>query len=497
LPSALAPDTDELGIMLPSSPLHAVLFTELERADGTEDARLPALVMTSGNAHAQPLCAGNREALESLADIADVCLLHDRDIVAPIDDSVLRLAERPSASPGPRGVQMIRRARGYVPAPLPLDRRGPPVLAWGADLKNTVCLTREAQAFVSRHNGDTDTARGMEFMRDSARRLEDLFRIRPEAMVCDAHPDAFTALCAEQAASDRGLPLHRLQHHRAHAYSVLAEHAFREPALALVLDGAGYGEDGSVWGGELLFVNPNRPDEDRRLGRLRPFPLPGGDAATREPWRIARGLLTTSDADDGYAWPWMRDHAREDRAIRDTIAAGLSSLTSSCGRFLDAVSALLGLCASISYEAQAAIRLERLADVRQDKAARSVVPEKPPVMDILEQGDLWELDTHAFFARLAARARRKEDARALARSAHLDLAIGLARLAAVAALRHGPRHVILTGGVLHNRILAAALPAFLRAQGLTPLFPIALPPGDGGISLGQAYWLHCLDRART
>ncbi|MDR2726404.1 MAG: carbamoyltransferase HypF, partial [Deltaproteobacteria bacterium] len=497
LPSNLAPDTDELGLMLPSSPLHTVLFTELERA-GATDALPPALVMTSGNAQDQPLCGGNREALEKLAGIADVWLLHDRDIVTPVDDSVLRLVARPSASPGARMVQMIRRARGHVPAPLALGRSGPSVLAWGADLKNTVCLTRKAQAFVSRHNGDMDTAQGLDFMRASAGQLEKLLRIRPEAMICDTHPDAFTALWAEQAARDSGLPLYRLQHHRAHAYSVLAEHALRQPALALILDGAGYGDDGSVWGGELLLINPKRPDDDRRLGRLRPFPLPGGDAATREPWRIARALLTASDMDDGHAWPWMRDHARKDQAVRDLLAAGISPLTSSCGRFLDAVAALLGLCACISYEAQAAICLETLAALRQDQAGQLArLADPPPGTDILEHDDRWELDVHALFARLAVQARQGQDARILARRAHLDLANGLARLAAIAADRHGPRRVLLGGGVLHNRILAAALPALLRKQGLTPLFARALPPGDAGISLGQAYWLHCLARSRA
>jgi hydrogenase maturation protein HypF len=510
LPDNLAPDTDELGIMLPSSPLHVALFTALSEAPPDASAPPPVLVMTSGNAGGRPLCAGNREARESLADIADVWLLHDRDIVTPLDDSVLRPVEDPS-EPGSRAVRMIRRARGYVPAPLILPRSGPSVLAWGADLKNTVCLTRESQAFVSRHNGDMHAADDLDFLQACVLRLENLFRIRPEAMICDAHPDALTSLWAEESARARSLPLHRLQHHRAHAYSVLAELADEgasgQPALALILDGAGYGDDGSVWGGELLLINPGQPDDDRRLGRLSPFPLPGGDAATREPWRIARALLAVNneERDRLRPWPWLAEHAREDEAVRALLAAGISPLTSSCGRFLDAVSALLGLCPRISYEAQAAIRLERAADLRPDEVVEVVeaveavaavsqirrAEQAKPAMDILERNGLWELDVHALFARLAVRAQQGEGARSLARDAHLELAIGLANLAAIAAKHHGPRRVILAGGVLHNRILAAALPALLRGHKLTPLCARSLPPGDGGISLGQAYWLHC------
>lgn len=489
LPAAIAPDTDEIGLMLPASPVHVALCAALA---ATATPHPQAMIMTSGNEQAEPLCAGNREALARLADVAELFLLHDRDIVAAIDDSVLRLIAAPDGHG--RQVQPIRRARGYVPDPVHLpgiaERRTPPLIAWGADLKNTVCLTRGPQAFVSRHHGDVGTEAGLAFMREGAAHLAALLGTRPQVMLCDAHPNALSARHAEAAAQAAHVPLVRVQHHIAHGYAVLAEYAMTAPALALVLDGAGYGTDGTIWGGELLYLNPATEGTDQRLGHLRPFALPGGDAAVREPWRVARALLP---ADADVPLPWLPDFRHEDTAVAALLAAGLHPMTSSCGRLFDAVAALIGLCLRVTYEGQAAIRLERLAGL-DDTQASALARDLPLAVAadlVLTDGPTLQLDSAALFARVIAHLTCTHDPAATARLLHLHLAAGLADMAARAAQARSTRDIVLSGGVMHNRIIAATLPILLRRHGLSPRLPRRMPPGDGGISLGQAYWLHC------
>lgn len=535
LPPAIAPDVDSIGVMLPYTPLHHLLLEAFAAL-----SPLPALVMTSGNAGGEPISLGNREALARLRHIADLFLLHNRDILIRADDSVVRVEPLPetgfstdnnpqrypqkngipsACSPSlpdgaPAGLpstsaenvegeagnvssgsllreapplHFFRRARGFVPRPLELPRdAGRCVLATGAELKNTLCLTRGKDAFLSQHVGDLKNLETFAFFQDMAEHLGGLLEVKPEAVVCDLHPDYLST----SYALDSGLPVLRLQHHFAHVYGVLAENGHDAPALGLALDGTGYGTDGTIWGGELLFVDPKAAGEERyggRIGRLAPFPLPGGEAAIREPWRIASGFMGLPEA-EGLRGRFAEDmHAllRVDgkRAVHDAILEMVrreaTPMTSSCGRLFDAVSALLGLCPSVTYEGQAAIRLE----AQQDLSVTTSAP-----FPIRERGGLLELDTAAFFLHLLELRRAGVPVPDLARRFHLGLTEGLAELALSGARRCGVRTVALSGGVFHNRTIALLLPEALARRGLVPLTHYALPPGDGGLSYGQAAW---------
>ena len=535
LPPAIAPDVDSIGVMLPYTPLHHLLLEAFAAL-----SPLPALVMTSGNAGGEPISLGNREALARLRHIADLFLLHNRDILIRADDSVVRVESSPgecfstdnnpqyypqknsipsASSPSlpdgaPAGLpstsaenaegeagnfssgsllreapplHFFRRARGFVPRPLELPRdAGRCVLATGAELKNTLCLTRGKDAFLSQHVGDLKNLETFAFFQDMAEHLGGLLEVKPEAVVCDLHPDYLST----SYALDSGLPVLRLQHHFAHVYGVLAENGHDAPALGLALDGTGYGTDGTIWGGELLFVDPKAAGEERyggRIGRLAPFPLPGGEAAIREPWRIASGFMGLPEA-EGLRGRFAEDmHAllRADgkRAIHDAILEMVrreaTPMTSSCGRLFDALSALLGLCPSVTYEGQAAIRLE----AQQDLSVTTSAP-----FPIRERGGLLELDTAAFFLHLLELRRAGVPVPDLARRFHLGLTEGLAELALSGARRCGVRTVALSGGVFHNRTIALLLPEALARRGLVPLTHHALPPGDGGLSYGQAAW---------
>lgn len=517
LPEIIAPDVADLGIMLPYTPLHHLLleaFSRASRADrigrGGENAGEPgALVMTSGNAGGEPIALGNREALERLSGITDLFLVHNRDILIRADDSVVRLV-RPACGDAPPQRHFLRRARGFVPRPTdlaPLPRgESPCVLAVGSELKNTLCLTRGDEAFVSQHVGDVKNPETFAFFQETAAHLVSLLEVRPAAVVRDAHPDLLSSVFAEAYGHSHGVPVLRLQHHFAHIYSVLAEHGHAGPAVGLALDGAGLGDDGTIWGGELLLVHPGAvsraaPSPGRRIGRLAPFPLPGGDMAAREPWRLARALLTLCEneasgfragegplilpggTEAGHAA--VTELVRADLARRARGERGLMLWTSSCGRLFDAVSALLGLCDAISYEGQAAIRLEQARDNR-----REACPEADGVpLFVREAPDgLLEIDTLALFRQVLDFHRSGRSVGETARRFHLMLGENLAELARIGAARAGVDVVGLSGGVLHNVTLIRHLPEALRRKGLTPLLHKELPPGDGGLSLGQADW---------
>lgn len=502
LPPEVAPDARTVGLMLPYTPLHAALFDWLvPRA-----ALPPVLVMTSANPHGEPLCLGNREALARLGHLADAWLLHDRDILVRVDDSVLTVAPRPprlghavdGAAPAaasdtvPPAVEPLffRRARGYVPRPVFLPPLGgapggeasdPTVLGAGAELKSAICLTRGREAFVGQHIGDLENPATLGFYEEVAVHLEQLLEVRPKALVCDLHPDFLSTRYAEARAAREGLPLWRLQHHAAHAASVLAENDCYRPALALCLDGTGLGDDGTIWGGELLWMDLSEPAW-KRLGRLSPFALPGGEAAIREPWRIALALRLQAGCGERPA-PWDSEYASAAVAVREMLARGLNCPpTSSCGRLFDAVAAQLGLCSATTYEGQAAIRLEAATDeaALRDNAVWSLPP--------LEKNGLLELDSAALFSHVLQAQAAGEPAGRIAACFHGTLASALAAMAAEAARATGARQVGLSGGVMQNALLARLLPRALVERGLSPLMHHELPPGDGGLSLGQAAW---------
>jgi hydrogenase maturation protein HypF len=494
LPRDVAPDVKNFGLMLPYTPLHTALF---DRLSGLAPLP-PVLVMTSANPCGEPICLGNREALSRLAGMADAFLLHDRDILTRVDDSVIALAPMARRGggrlPPPGDVPLrplfIRRARGYAPHPVFLPQDGPEVLGTGAELRNTICLTRGNQAFVGQHIGDLENPATMNYYEDVVERLERLLEIRPQAIVCDSHPDFLASRYANDRAAEEGLPLWRLQHHAAHAAAVLAENNCYDAALALCLDGAGLGDDGTIWGGEAILMDISRA-RWRRVGCLSPFPLPGGDAAVREPWRCALALREQCGSNRENAAPWEDEYAHAARAVREMLARGLNCpRTSSCGRLFDAVAAQLGLCLVASHEGQAAMRLESAADsgIVADFAARGAGNDFRWDLPLIERDGLLNLDSAHLFACVLEARRKGESVGAVAARFHTSLAWGLADMAARAASTENVSKVGLSGGVMQNGIMALLLPLCLRQRGLEPLAHHELPPGDGGLSLGQAVW---------
>jgi hydrogenase maturation protein HypF len=345
---SVAPGQGTLGVMLPYAPLHHLLFSN----------GLASLVMTSGNVSDEPIAYKDAEAVTRLGGIADFFLVHDREIHTRCDDSVVK--------PFRGKATFMRRARGFVPFPIRLQRWGKSVLACGAELKNTFCLTKGNYAFLSHHIGDLENFETMRSFEEGIALMKRLFQIEPEAVVHDLHPDYLSTRYALEQAGATGMPTIGVQHHFAHALSCMAEHGLEGPALAVVMDGTGYGEDGTVWGGEFLRVTV---DGYIRLGHLRTIPLPGGDKAAKEPWRMAAAYLervfgSVEKADIPFVHGI--DLARWS-LLREAMLSGINApLCSSTGRLFDAVSALLGVREQVNYEGQAAIELEQMADPREE-----------------------------------------------------------------------------------------------------------------------------------
>jgi hydrogenase maturation protein HypF len=471
----IAPGLAELGAMLPTSPLHWLLFHEAAgRPAGRNWRREPQpllLVMTSANPGGEPLVIDNDEAVARLGGIADLFVMHDRDILIRCDDSVVRAADDGAPT-------FIRRARGYTPAPIALPASGPSVLALGGYLKNTCCLTRDAQAFLSQHIGDLDNVASCEALEQAVEHLQRVLELRPQAIAHDLHPDFFGTRLALRLADQLGVPALAIQHHHAHIAAVCAEHGERGPVIGLALDGVGHGLDdafntGTVWGGELLRVDARGA---ARLGHLHPLALPGGDRAAREPWRMAAAALHALGRNDEIA----RRFAPQPGAatVATMLTGGLRvPPTTSAGRWFDAAAGLLGVCDVMNFEGQAAMRLEALA-----RRHGAVAPE--PGLGCLRASDAgMVLDLLPLAARLA-------DERDAARGAaifHAVLAQALADWAAAAAADAGIATVALGGGVFLNATLSQQVQCHLRADGLRVLAARQAPVNDGGLSLGQAW----------
>jgi len=466
--SGVAPGIAWIGAMLPYTPLHWLLFHEgCGRPAGTDwtlRGHPLALVMTSANPGGEPIVRDDAEALARLAGIADAWLLHDRDVVSRCDDSVVRLSGG--------AVQAIRRSRGFVPRAIRLPAAGPSVLAFGAHLKNTVCVTRGGEAFVSQHVGDLDNAATCDMLDETVGRLLRLLDVEPEAVAHDLHPDYRATQAALAFAQERGLPTFAVQHHHAHIAAVAAERGRDEPLLGLALDGVGFGADGGIWGGELLRVDGMRCE---RLGHLRELPLPGGDRAAREPWRMAAALLHALGRGDEIERRFPGPAAG---AVREMLARGIQSPpTSSCGRWFDAVAGLLGVKPVAAFEGQAAMLLEGLAERAPDAA---------PDPDGYAIGGDGTLDLLRGIPALLA----EPDAAMAAARFHATLAAGLAEWLRRASEATGVRAVALGGGCFMNRILSHRLEQALATSGIEVLQAGAVPPNDGGLSLGQA-WVAC------
>jgi len=465
LSPSLAPGLATVGVMLPATPLHYLLFHELAgRPAGTDWLATPpevAWVMTSANPGGAPLVIDDEAAERELAGIADVIVGHDRAVVARADDSVVQS--------GRSGAILLRRARGYAPMPIRLAREVPPVLALGGYLKTTLCLTRGDEAFLSQHVGDLDDAATRRFHDEARAHLLALVAVAPVAVAHDLHPDTPTTWTAARL----GLPPVPVQHHHAHLAAVAAEHGHAGPLLGLALDGVGYGPDGTIWGGELMDVDGA---DYARLARLTPIAQPGGDRAAREPWRMAASVLCALGRGDEIARRFV--HEPHAGAIADVIDAGVNApATSSLGRLFDAAAALLGVATRNAYEGDAAMRLEALV-------RRPVFEED---FAIAPDGDL---DLRPLFDRLLGL-----DAQAGAELFHGTLIRALAGWLTRRARGLGRGTVGLGGGCLANRVLREGLVDALAGEGLAVLVPSRVPPGDGGLSLGQA-WVaaHAIER---
>ena len=457
-----------VGIMLAYTPLHVLLLERLA-ARGVQ-----ALVMTSGNASEEPICIDNQQALERLGPIADALLLHDRDILRRADDSVLQVI--------PCGPLVFRRGRGLAPVPVHLDadlHPGPPVLAVGPELKNTVCLLKEDRAFLSPHIGDLENLEANSFFRESVDKLQAVLECRPTVIAHDLHPGYFSTQHA------RGLGDVRLvgvQHHHAHLAAVLAEQHLDEPVVGLIMDGAGYGTDGTIWGGEILIGDAR---SFRRFAHLQTVPLPGGDAAVRAPWRMAVSHLRQAFGSDPADWPdlpWLQDHPVSQ--VLEMLERKVNSpLTSSCGRLFDAVAALTGRWPEVHHEAQAASEFMALTDMAQ---VREAEPLAQPELRASGDGQPRVLATSPLVRAVARAVACGEDAAVISARFHRTLIDMLCHAALAAAQESGLNNVVLGGGVLQNEIMMMGLMSGLPDFDLQPWRSVQLSPNDGAVALGQA-----------
>ena len=468
----IAPGQSTLGFMLPYTPLHHLLMESLARP----------IVLTSGNRSDEPQCTGNTQARERLAGIADYFLMHDRDIVNRLDDSVARvMAGKP---------RMLRRARGYAPAPLPLPpgfEGAPPVLAMGGELKSTFGLLTDGQAIVSQHMGDLEEAATHADYRRNLELYRSLFRFEPQAVAVDAHPDYISTKWGLALAKDSGLPAVSVQHHHAHVAAALGEASVpmsAPPVLGIALDGLGLSEEAELWGGEFLLADYR---SYRRLAHFAPVPLIGGAKAMREPWRNTLAHLQTflgwENVRAGYAG--LEAVQRLERKPVETclrmMERGINSPpSSSAGRLFDAVAAMLGLCFdAASYEGQAAIELEALAEDAMAEAGEGYGA-------ALLAGEPAQLGWAPLWTAILADLTAGTDRAIVAARFHRGIIETVVATAHSLAQAHGCEAAVLTGGVFQNKLLLEGIGERLARLGLKVIAPAAFPANDGGISLGQA-----------
>jgi hydrogenase maturation protein HypF len=449
--------------MLPYTPLHHLLMSE---------AGCP-LVMTSGNLSEEPIAKDNDEALRRLGRIADYFLLHNRDIYAKYDDSVC-IVERDV----PR---VVRRARGYAPYPIALPFESRRILACGAEEKNTFCLARDRHAFVSQHIGDMENEETLEHFERTIELYKKLFRIEPEVIAYDLHPEYLpTKYALDLKAKGGSLHFVPVQHHHAHIASCMVENSVQEPVIGVALDGTGYGGDGTIWGGEFLVADLRG---FRRVGHLEHVPMPGGAAAIKKPYRMALGYLHALLGPDfplnGLPILGQLDPGELVVVTRQMERRVNSPLTSSAGRLFDAVSALAGVRGEVDYEAQAAIELEMLAD--EDEEASASYP-----FSIVEKDGSRVVKLGALVAAVIDDVRQGVPASAISTKFHWTMAEMTVEMCRAISRDTGIKVVALSGGVFQNRLLCRLAVDGLREEGFEVLSHRLVPCNDGGISLGQA-----------
>jgi hydrogenase maturation protein HypF len=454
LPHAIAPGNPYLGAMLPYTPLHHLVMRGLG---------FP-VVATSGNLSDEPICIDDREALERLHGVADLFLVHDRPIVRHIDDSIVREI---------MGREMVlRRARGFAPLPIMSKRNLGNTLAVGAHLKNSVALASGRQLFVSQHIGDLETQPAFDAFERVVSSLEDLYEATPDEVAFDVHPDYLSTRWAKESHL-RQVPV---QHHYAHILSCMAENEVEAPVLGIAWDGTGYGNDGTVWGGEFLRVTS---DGFERFAHLRQFRLPGGDRAAREPRRSAIGLLHEIFGGlifESTGFPAVSTFSGTDiQLLREMLKKGLNApITSSAGRLFDAVAAIIGLREVTRFEGQAAMELEFAAQHPQDaryKFELKTIPDKPVIVD-------WELMVRGIISDMTLHLSRSTIS-AKFHNTLVEMILDTAKLS-------GEKSVVLSGGCFQNRYLIERTIASLRSAGFKVYWHQRVPTNDGGICLGQA-----------
>ena len=459
--ASVAPKLKYLGVMLPYTPLHHLLLSEV---------KIP-LVMTSGNLSEEPIAKDNDEAAKRLSGIVDYFLVNNRDIYARYDDSVTIVE---------RGIpQLIRRARGYAPYPIHLGFHSRQILGCGAEEKNTFCLTRDEYAFLSQHIGDMENLETLENFENNIELYKKLFRIEPEIIAHDLHPEYHATKYAREKAAKSGIRLVPVQHHHAHIVSGMVDNGLKAPVIGVAFDGTGYGADGNIWGGEFMVADYHG---FTRLGHFEYLPLPGGALAIKKPRRIAIGYLLSllGEATLKQALPFLKQLDKaEIEIIKQQVRQKINSpLTSSCGRLFDAISALLGVRGEIEYEAQAAIELEMLAyDAADETADYTFSLTKENGLTIIKLGDLLSAVLHDL-QNGVARAR-------IAARFHNTVAMVIKELCKIISHETGLSRVVLSGGVFQNRLLLRKAVHLLEAEGLEVFTHRQVPTNDGGISLGQ------------
>jgi len=462
LTDMLAPGNRTLGLMLPYTPLHFLLFGD----SLNQPPEFPALVMTSGNMSEEPIVTSNRDAVERLGGVADAFLFHNRDIHTRVDDSVIRVFQGQE--------RVLRRSRGYAPYPVNLEFPLTEVLACGAELKNTLCLTKEHRAFLSQHIGDLENYETLVFFKETLERMKDLFRIAPRVAAYDLHPGYLSTKFALEL---EGVEKVGVQHHHAHIASCMAENGVRDKVIGIAFDGTGFGTDGKIWGGEFLVADFAGFE---RHAHLRYIPLAGGDQAVREPWRLALSYLldTFGPRFDSVDLPLLaRVPPKKIAAVRSMIERGINTVeTSACGRLFDAVASIAGIRDEVNFEAQAAIELEMAALSGVDALYPFDVSSSEP----------WQIDVRPAIEEIVKDALGGKDRGWIAAAFHNTIAAIAVEVADRIRSAEGISRVCLSGGTFQNMYLLTKSVAALRAKNFEVFLHARVPPNDGGISLGQA-----------
>ena len=479
--SWIAPETSPMlstsGIMLAYTPLHFLLFNDLSG----DQNKIDALVMTSGNLSEEPIAYSNSEARIRLRDLADEFLMHDRPIHMRCDDSVIRVITDPKIDPkNPKKQYPIRRSRGYAPTPIRIPWKSFPILGCGAELKNTFCLSKDQYAFMSHHIGDLENFETYRSYEEAIGHFEKLFRVKPELLVHDFHPDYLSTRYALDRSENDGLRILGTQHHHAHIASCMAENNFPvdQLVIGLAFDGTGYGEDGSIWGGEILIANYT---SYQRYAHLEYVGLPGGEKAIKEPWRSALSWMTRSNIEWSEDLPpiqWMHDHGIPKDILQKQIQNSIQCPnTSSMGRLFDAIAAILGIRNVVNYEAQGAIELEAIASqlvtdsysfsIEDNQIGPCLISAAPVVNGVIQ-----DMRQHM----------PKGDISAKFHNSIVEMSVEICQKI---RLKTGIPAVVLSGGVWQNMILLQKTINCLQKSNFQVFWHHQVPTNDGGISLGQ------------